>query len=135
MTYLLDTNACVAYLRTLNSPIRRRLATLSAADISLCAVVKAELVYGAQRSADPTRSLTELAAFFAPYVSFPFDDAAAMIAGRIRADLAARGTPISPGDLHIAAIALAHDLTLVTHNTREFVRVAGLRLEDWEAIP
>lgn len=40
---------------------------------------------------------------------------------------------IGPYDLQIAAIALANDLTLVTHNTREFARVPDLRLEDWEA--
>jgi tRNA(fMet)-specific endonuclease VapC len=62
----------------------------------------------------------------------PFDDAAAEAYGRLRAELARRGTPIGPNDLMIAAIALAHDLTLVTHNTAEFSRVSGLRLEDWE---
>nr|MDQ2997357.1 hypothetical protein [Chloroflexota bacterium] len=51
---------------------------------------------------------------------------------QMRADLAVKGIPIGAHDLQIAAIALAHDLTLVTHNTREFSRVAGLRLEDWE---
>jgi len=135
MNYLLDTNACVAYLRAPSSPIRSRLAALSAGDIALCAVVKAELLYGAWRSADPARSLAELTTFFAPYASLPFDDPAAEIAGRVRADLARQGAPISANDLHIAAIALANALTLVTHNTREFSRVAGLRLEDWEATP
>ena len=38
---------------------------------------------------------------------------------------------MGPNDLMIAAIALAHDLVLVTHNTREFSRVEGLRIEDW----
>jgi tRNA(fMet)-specific endonuclease VapC len=53
-------------------------------------------------------------------VSLPLDDRAAEIAASVRAELAAKGTPISPHDLLIAAIALANDLTLVTHNTREF---------------
>ena len=39
---------------------------------------------------------------------------------------------IGPHDLQIAAVALQHDLTLVTHNAREFQRVAGLKIEDWE---
>ena len=60
------------------------------------------------------------------------EDRAAEVYGRIRADLAARGTPIGANDLLIAAIALAHTLTLVTHNTGEFSRVARLLLEDWE---
>ena len=64
--------------------------------------------------------------------SLPFDDAAAEAYGRLRAELARRGMPIGPNDLMIAAIALAYGFTLVTHNTSEFSRVPGLRLEDWE---
>jgi hypothetical protein len=61
-----------------------------------------------------------------------FDDLAAMIYGEIRASLAALGTPIGSNDLQIAAITLAHNLILVTHNTGEFKRVVGLTIEDWE---
>lgn len=56
-----------------------------------------------------------------------------IIYGRIRAQLAALGTPIGPNDLLIAAIFLANNLILVTHNTRKFSRVEGLQVEDWEA--
>lgn len=42
------------------------------------------------------------------------------------------GTPIGSYDLQIAVIALANNLILVTHNTREFERVEGLKLEDWQ---
>jgi tRNA(fMet)-specific endonuclease VapC len=70
--------------------------------------------------------------FFSELISLPFDGNAAEVYGRIRARLEALGTPISPNDLQIAAIALANNLILVTHNTREFSRVEGLHLEDWE---
>lgn len=73
-----------------------------------------------------------LSEFFNEFVSLPFDGRAAEIGGQIRAQLADVGTPIGSNDLLIAAIALAHNLILVTHNTREFSRVAGLRIEDWE---
>ena len=73
-----------------------------------------------------------LTSFFAPLISLPFDDACAEEYGALRATLAAAGRPIGPNDLLIAATALAHDLTLVTHNLREFSRVAGLKIEDWE---
>jgi tRNA(fMet)-specific endonuclease VapC len=56
----------------------------------------------------------------------------ALICGQIRAQLQKLGTPIGSYDLQIAAIALANDLILVTHNTREFERVEGLKLEDWQ---
>ena len=65
-------------------------------------------------------------------MSLPFDDQSALIFGEIRAQLAANGTPIGAYDLQIAAIALANNLILVTHNTKEFSRIPQLQLEDWE---
>ena len=101
-------------------------------EIAICSVVKAELFYGAMRSNNPTVTLARQQQFLSLFISLPFDDFAALIYGRIRSQLAALGTPIGPNDLQIAAIALANNLTLVTHNTREFSRVSGLILEDWE---
>jgi len=65
-------------------------------------------------------------------ISLPFDDSAAEEYGKLRAHLATVGTPIGPNDLMIAAIALAHRLIVVTHNTVEFSRVPGLLVEDWQ---
>ena len=132
MRFLLDTNACVTYLRRAGSSVRQRLAQHDLADITICSVVYAELRYGVLRSADPASGHARLTLFLANFVSLPLDDRAAEIAAVVRADLAGKGIPISPHDLLIAAIALANDLTLVTHNTREFGRVAGLKIEDWE---
>jgi tRNA(fMet)-specific endonuclease VapC len=70
--------------------------------------------------------------FSEPFSSLPFDDDAAEVYGRIRTQLEKSGKPIGPNDLLIAAIAIAHDATLVTHNTGEFSRVEDLRYEDWE---
>ncbi len=135
MRYLLDTNTCIRYLNGRAPSIRQRLAAVRRDDVVVCSPVKAELFYGAARSRDPSRSLQRQLAFLNGFVSLPFDDQAAWVYGRIRADLAARGTPIGPNDLLIAAIALAYNVTLVTHNTSEFGRVAGLLLEDWEVPP
>ncbi|MHC5597728.1 MAG: type II toxin-antitoxin system tRNA(fMet)-specific endonuclease VapC [Nostoc sp.] len=132
MIYLLDTNACIVYLNRPVSGVRRRLTTLSLQDVAVCSVVKAELFYGAIRSNNRARTLALQEAFLNNFVSLPFDDTSARIFGIIRAELAANGTPIGPYDLQIAAIAIANNLILVTHNTREFGRVNGLQLEDWE---
>jgi predicted nucleic acid-binding protein len=43
----------------------------------------------------------------------------------------ALGSPIGPNDLLIGSIAMAHRAILITHNTREFGRIAGLKTEDW----
>lgn len=76
--------------------------------------------------------MTTFQTFFDGLSSLPFDDAAAAHYGEIRAALERVGTPIGPIDLLIASIARANSLILMTHNTREFGRVAGLDLDDWE---
>lgn len=130
--YLLDTNVCIRYLNGRSLSIKERLKATNADDIYVCAIVKAELFYGAMRSNNPERTLANQKKFINLFVSLPFDDDAALIYGNIRAYLAKQGTPIGSNDLQIAAIALCHNLTLVTHNTREFSRIPDLRLEDWE---
>jgi tRNA(fMet)-specific endonuclease VapC len=71
-------------------------------------------------------------AFVVPYDCLPFDDSCVKLYARLRADLETHGLLISENDYLIAAIALAHKLILITHNTSEFSRVQGLTLEDWE---
>jgi tRNA(fMet)-specific endonuclease VapC len=66
------------------------------------------------------------------FASLPFDDRAAEKYAEVREFLAIRGTPIGTNDLMIASIALANQLILVTHNTRDFGRIPGLALEDWQ---
>jgi len=95
---------------------------------------KPSLFYGAFRSNNPQRTLERQQAFLSQFISLPFQDEAALLAGRIRAKLANAGMPIGSYDLQIAAIALANNLTLVTHNIREFERVEGLQIEDWEEL-
>lgn len=132
MIYLLDTNACIRVLNNSSARLVARLRAEDPSNIRLCAITRGELLYGARRSARASANLRLLERFFAPFVSLPFDDRCAEHYAAIRADLAAQGQPIGPHDLQIAAIARAHDLILVTHNTREFSRVVGLRSEDWE---
>ena len=66
------------------------------------------------------------------FVVLEFDQDDARHAGEVRAHLASKGTPIGPYDVLIAGQARARKLTLVTHNTTEFQRVPGLKVEDWK---
>lgn len=131
--YLLDTNTCIGYLKGRAVGVRRQLETVPRADVFVCSIVLGELFYGAMKSSNPQGTLAQQLEFLNRFVSLPFDDTSALIYGRIRAQLALAGTPIGPYDQQIAAITLANNLTLVTHNIREFSRVEGLRIEDWEA--
>lgn len=132
MIYLLDTNVCIHMLNGRHPAILQHFRQHSPLDIALCSVVKAELLYAARRSQRMEANLQLLRAFFAPLQRLPFDDDCAEHYGQIHADLLAQGKPIGPNDTLIAAIARAHDAILITHNTGEFSRVAGLRMEDWE---
>ncbi len=133
MTHLLDTNTCVDYLRRgSGSNIAARLAGMGPGQVVLCAVVVAELLYGARRSRNVATTMAQVRAFTSRFVSLPFDDQAADEYGTIRAHLTAKGTPIGPNDLLIASIALANGLILVTYNIGEFGRVPGLSVEEWQ---
>ena len=131
MRYLLATNICIALVHRPEELLKQKLAEKRPQDLVLASIVKAELLYGARKSQRVAENLKELDAFFAPFDSIPFDDKAADFYGSSRALLAKAGTPIGINDLFIASIALAHDLTVVTRNTKEFIRVPGLRLESW----
>ncbi len=133
MKFLLDTNICIAYLNGRSEPVRSQIEQFRA-EIAMCSIVKAELFYGAAKSQRHEETLAIQLQFVSQFPSLPFDDQAAEFYSRIRAELAKRGTPIGPNDLLIAAIALANNLILVTHNTQEFSRVNGLKYEDWETV-
>lgn len=133
MKYLLDTNTCIQYLNGRALTVFQRLDATPEAEVCVCSVVKFELRYGALRSSVSEKTLEKQEKFLSRFVSLPFDDKAHLYASHIRAELAGAGTPIGPYDLLIASIALANDLILVTHNTKEFRRVSGLQIEDWES--
>lgn len=132
LKYLLDTNACILYISGRSLRLRDKIAATSAAQICVCSIVKAEMYYGSMKSVNPHKSLKEQNAFLDQFQSLPFNDEAALIFGEIRSSLSGKGMPIGAYDMQIAAIALANDLTLVTHNTKEFSRVDDLKIEDWE---
>lgn len=132
MIYLPDTNGWIRFLNPGENQVKDRFLSSDPSTIWLCAVVKAELFFGAMKSSRIPENLALLDELFADFESVPFDDDAARKYGEIRSDLARKGIPIGPNDLMIAAIALEHDAVLVTHNTREFTRVTALKTEDWE---
>ncbi len=133
MILMPDTNVWIKLLNPGNSPVKERFIVTQPDYIRLCSVVKAELYFGAYKSARKERNLTVIENLFKCFVSFSFGDRAAKIYGDLRARLSAKGAMIGPNDLMIAAIAIANKSLLITHNVKEFKRIDGLEIVDWEA--
>ncbi len=132
MRYSLDTNTCIRYINGRSQTIRDKLPTIPANEIVVCSIVRGELAYGSAKSNNPAASTTKQQKFLQPYTSLPFDDLAAQVYGRIRAYLEKAGQVIGPYDMQIAAIAIVHDLIVITNNTKEFKRIPELKFENWE---
>ena len=132
MTYFLDTNICIDFLRGRNPALVKKLKTLQPKDILISAIVKAELLTGAAKSQDPKRQESIVLEFLEPFEVVAFDSTCSYDYAKVRSVLEQAGDKIGPNDLIIAATVLAHDGILVTSNTREFERVAKLRVESWD---
>jgi tRNA(fMet)-specific endonuclease VapC len=130
MRYLLNTNVWIFYLKNQSSLVGTRLRNTPANDIVVCSVVRAELLHGARKYEKRTERVARVELTLSPFISLPFDDAAAGHYATIRDDLELRGITIGSNDLMIAAIAVTHGLTLVSNNC-EFNRVGGMPVEDW----
>ncbi len=134
MTYLLDTNACIALINGTPKDVRRRFQRAIAKDatVLISCVVAFELWYGCAKSQRKEANTRRLEAFFAGPLEWTlFDDEDAREAGTVRAELELAGRPIGAYDVLIAGQARRRGATLVTSNAREFERVTGLKWEDW----
>lgn len=131
MRCLLDTSICVELIRGRSEKLTAKLKRRTIGSIGISSITLAELQYGVAKSSNPPRNTIALAHVVAPLVVLPFDDQAAAVYGRMRADLERLGRRIGSLDMLIAAHALALGVTLVTSNEREFCRVPGLNVENW----
>jgi tRNA(fMet)-specific endonuclease VapC len=131
MKFLLDTNTCSEYLRG-RAPVTVRVLAAHA-EIAVSAVTAAELFVWGYRAKSSARWRQPIGQFLGDVPVLDTNLAVADCFGRLHADQLDRGRPTSGLDLLIAATALVHNLTLVTHNTRDFADVPGLQLEDWQA--
>lgn len=130
MRYLLDSNAVIAALNDPGGSLSLRLRATPPGDVGISAVVMHELYFGAFRSQRQEANLARVDAL--RFEVLPLDVEDARHGGEIRALLAARGTPIGAYDVLIAGQARARGLVLVTRNLREFERVSGLVIENWQ---
>ena len=134
MSYLLDTNACIALMNGAPVAVRSRFEKAIRGDfqIYVSSIVAFELWYGIAKSARVETNTQRLEMLLAsPVMALPFENEDSRVAGSIRATLEAAGRPIGAYDYLIAGQAMARQLTLVTANVSEFSRVKGLSWQDW----
>lgn len=131
MKYMLDTNICIYCIKKKPPEVINKFLQYDPDDICISSITYGELMHGVEKSQAVEKNRLALALFLSPIQILPFDAEASEAYGKIRADLERKGTPIGPMDMLIAGHAQAENLVLVTNNTREFIRVSNLRLEDW----
>ena len=133
LTHLLDTDTCSFLLRGRAPRAVERLAALGPARVAVSVVTAIELRTGAESSSAPKKYHRLIDTFLAELAVVPLVASDVNEIAKVRAELAGKGTPIGPLDAMIAGHARARELIVVTHDTREFGRVAKLRVEDWTA--
>lgn len=130
LKYMLDTNICIYTSK--NKPQQvREMFMRHTGQISISTITLMELIYGAEKSAEPEANLAIVEGLAARLEVLDYNSAAAAHTGQIRAELAKQGSPVGPYDAQIAGHARSLGLIVVTNNTREFQRIPGLRIEDW----
>lgn len=133
MSYLLDTNICIAAMNGRPAGVADRIAVTIADGhvVAISTIAIFELQYGIAKSVHIEKNIRALEVFLRPLLILPFGGDDARRAAQMRAALEKSGKPIGPYDYLIAAQALSQDLVLVTANIKEFSRITGLRSENW----
>lgn len=128
--YILDTNTLIYFFKG-TGLVAETLLAKSPKDIAVPSIALYEIQVGIAKSNSPEKRRQQLELLLSRVAVLPFNTREAEIAAKIRAQLELIGTPIGPYDTLIAGTALSANAVLVTHNTKEFSRVEGLRIEDW----
>lgn len=130
VTYLLDTDTLVYHLRG-DPGVTRRLSERKDAVLATTTLNLAELYFGAYSSGRPHHNAAAVDRLRDRLHVFTPGTRAAVLYGRLKADLRRSGNLIGEIDLLIGACCLAAGSTLVTNNLRHFSRIRGIRLERW----
>ena len=130
LKYMLDTNIAIYTIKNKPAEVRE---AFKAHDGQMCisSITLMELIYGAEASVAAARNLRDIEGFVGRLDVLPYDNEAATHTGQLRAELKKIGRPIGPYDEMIAGHARSKGLIVVTHNTRQFENVPGIRLENW----
>jgi tRNA(fMet)-specific endonuclease VapC len=129
--YLLDTDTLSFVARGEHAALTRRVLDCAPEDLAMSVVSRGEAEFGLRASATRRDTERRMRGLLDSVQCLPVTEQVAVEYGDIRSSLQRAGTPIGHNDMWIAAHARSLGLTVVSHNTREFSRVARLRVEDW----
>ena len=129
--YMLDTNICIYIIKQKPQKVFDRFNTLKVGQVCISAITFSEMQFGISHSSLPEKNQKALNKFLAPVEILDYPAEASPIYGELRTKLQASGELIGPHDMLIAAHAMSQNLVLVTNNTKEFSRLAGLKYENW----
>jgi tRNA(fMet)-specific endonuclease VapC len=131
MTYFLDTNICIYYLNGKYPNILKEIKNRNPKSIKIASIVKAELLYGAEKSAQKKINIDNIEKFLTPYELVNFDDISAQVYSIIRVKTEVKGRTVVPNDLIVASTVIAHGGILVTNNEKEFRKIENLVITNW----
>jgi len=129
MIYMLDTDTVSNIVRK-HPPVIKKLIKRESDEICISAVTNAELFYGLEKK-NSQKLFNEVRSIIGKCTIVDFDASQSEIYGRIRVELEKSGTPLGDIDMLIAAAAISTGAILVSHNTKHFSKISGLKLEDW----
>ena len=128
---MLDTNICIYIIKNKPQNAKKKFQEFSIGELCISTITVSELMHGTFKSELTQRNLKAIESFLMPFNIVEYDYEASVKYGKIRADLEKKGQVIGNMDMQIAGHALALDMALVINNTKEFVRVEGLELDNW----
>ncbi len=128
---MLDTNICIYIIKNKPKSVMKKFKEYEIGDLALSSVTVSELYYGAYKSLFIEKNLLALEHFLQPFNILEYGLKASIEYGDIRATLERQGNVIGGLDMQIAAHARSLDMTLVTNNTKEFIRVPNLVIDNW----
>jgi len=129
MIYMLDTDT-LSHVVKKHPPVIKKLINHEEDEIYISAITNAELFYGLEKKKSQ-KLFNEVRSVIGKCTIIDFDASQSELYGRIRVELEKSGSPLGDMDLLIAAAAISTGAILVTHNTKHFSRIKGLKIEDW----
>lgn len=129
MKYLLDTNICIHLFRG-KFNLLEKFEKINLNDCAISEITYAELIFGAENSANPEKNLEIIDSFVSQIMVIPIFNAIHLYA-KEKVRLRKNGNMISDFDMLIGCTAIANDLIMVTENLKEFERIKGINMENW----